>query len=91
MVPLFWALLIAVPMAVAQQTPPDYTSLAKETNFVLKDFSFVSGERLPELRINYVTWGEPQRDKAGKITNAVLLCHGSTGSWRLFSTCEVIQ
>jgi homoserine O-acetyltransferase len=80
------AVLLAVPIATAQQAPVDYASRAKEASFVVKDFAFVTGERLPELRINYATWGEPHRDKAGKITNAILLCHGTMGSWRGFAS-----
>src|SRR5262249_6205977 len=83
---LIVALLLAVPISAAQQAPVDYASRAKEASFVEKDFAFITGERLRELRINYATWGEPQRDKAGKITNAILLCHGTMGSWRGFAS-----
>lgn len=37
------------------------------------------GEALPEVVIAYETWGEPRRDEAGRITNAVLLLHALTG------------
>jgi homoserine O-acetyltransferase len=74
-----------VTIAAAQQGPVDYVARAKEASFIVKDFSFVTGERLQELRINYATWGEPKRDKAGKIINAILLCHGTTGNWRTFA------
>jgi homoserine O-acetyltransferase len=80
------AFFLAGPIAAAQQAPVDYASRAKEASFIAKDFSFVSGERLQELRINYATWGEPHRNKAGKITNAILLCHGTMGSWRAFAS-----
>lgn len=82
---LFIFFLLEVPATTARQTV-DYASSAKEASFVIQDLSFTSGERLPELRINYVTWGEPKRDKTGKITNAILLCHGTTGSWHSFAT-----
>ena len=78
------AFFLHVPIAAAQ-TSVDHASRAKELTFIAKDFSFVSGERLAELRINYATWGEPKRDNAGKITNAILLCHGTMGSWRSFA------
>src|SRR5262245_6478252 len=78
---LIMALLLHIPTVAAQQT-----AVAKESTFVVKDFGFVSGERLAELRINYATWGEPKRDSAGKITNAILLCHGTMGSWRSFAS-----
>jgi homoserine O-acetyltransferase/O-succinyltransferase len=51
-----------------------------EGDFVLKQFAFRSGETLPELRIHYRTYGEPQRDAAGVVRNAVLILHGTTGA-----------
>jgi len=59
-------------------------STGKEGSYVIKNFMFKSGETLEELRINYGTWGEPKRDNTGKITNAVLLCHGTNGRWQMF-------
>ena len=47
---------------------------------VLRDFRFASGETFPELRIHYRTLGSPRRDGAGKVVNAVLILHGTTGS-----------
>jgi homoserine O-acetyltransferase len=47
---------------------------------ILRDFRFASGETLPELRIHYRTLGSPRRDAAGKVVNAVLILHGTTGS-----------
>ena len=45
----------------------------KESSWVARDFRFHSGEVLPELRLNYVTLGDPAND-------AVLILHGTTGS-----------
>ena len=47
---------------------------------VLRDFRFASGETLPELRIHYRTLGRPHRGEGGKVDNAVLILHGTTGS-----------
>jgi homoserine O-acetyltransferase len=55
-----------------------------EGDFVLKDFKFKSGESLPELRLHYRTLGAPRRDAAGRVTNAVLITHGTTGSGAQF-------
>lgn len=52
-------------------------SVRKESDFVIRDFRFQTGEVLPELRIHYVTLGNPKRDTAGRVSNAVLLLHGS--------------
>jgi homoserine O-acetyltransferase len=51
-----------------------------ESDFVIKDFTFGSGETLPELRQHYMTLGTPQRDSRNQISNAVLLLHNTTGS-----------
>ena len=55
-----------------------------EHDFVIRDFTFGSGEGLPRLRIHYRTLGEPRRDAFGKVDNAVLLLHGTTGSGAQF-------
>jgi homoserine O-acetyltransferase len=48
------------------------------------DFAFQNGERLPLLRLHYTVLGTPQRDAAGKVTNAVLLLHATTGTGKTF-------
>ena len=53
-------------------------------DFTIRDFRFRSGQVLPELRIHYYTLGQPRRDAAGRITNAVLILHGTGGSGRQF-------
>jgi homoserine O-acetyltransferase len=55
-----------------------------EGDFVLRDFRFASGETMPELRIHYRTIGEAQKDEKGKVRNAVLITHGTTGSGAQF-------
>lgn len=47
---------------------------------VLHDFRFNSGDVMPALTIGYTTLGEPRRDSQGRIANAVLLLHGTTGT-----------
>jgi homoserine O-acetyltransferase len=54
-------------------------------DFKIKDFAFTSGEKLPELRIHYMTLGTPRRDAVGHVTNAVLVLHGTTGSGQQFA------
>ena len=48
-----------------------------EGDYVLKDFQFVTGETLPELRLHYTTIGSPSNP-------AVLIMHGTTGRGREF-------
>ena len=52
----------------------------RESDFLIKDFRFNSGETLPELRQHYITLGTPQRGAAGQIVNGVLLIHNTTGT-----------
>lgn len=52
----------------------------REGVFVIRDFKFTSGETIAELRLGYTTLGVPLRDSSGRITNAVLLLHGTTGT-----------
>jgi homoserine O-acetyltransferase len=56
----------------------------KEGDFVVRDFKFRSGETLPELRLHYTTFGEPKRDAAGHVTNAVMVLHGTGGTGKSF-------
>src|SRR5581483_5171714 len=63
----------------AQQAPAP-----NEGDFTLHNFRFNSGDTLPELRMHYYTFGQPQKDSSGKTTNAVLILHGTGGSGRQF-------
>ncbi len=67
-------LCVTVAPTTGQPAPP-----RAEGDFVVRDFSLTSGERLAELRQHYTTIGTPARDAQGRITNAVLLLHGSSG------------
>jgi homoserine acetyltransferase len=62
-------------------TAADYPEPASG-DYTLHQFRFASGEELPELRIHYRTLGEPQRDKDGVVTNAVLILHGTSEQTR---------
>ena len=64
----------------AQRSFPDPT----EGDFTIKNFGFSNGSLLPELRIHYTTLGAPARDKAGTVSNAVLILHGTGGSGKAF-------
>ena len=51
-----------------------------EGDFVVRDFRFAGGETLPQLRLHYTTLGEPRRDAKGRVTNAVMVLHGTGGA-----------
>ncbi len=55
-----------------------------EGDFVVHDFHFRSGETLPELRLHYTTLGKAEKNAQGRVTNAVLILHGTGGSGHQF-------
>ena len=58
--------------------------LAAEGDYVVRNFVFRSGEKLPDLRLHYLTLGSPRRDANGNVTNGILVLHGTGGSGRQF-------
>jgi homoserine O-acetyltransferase/O-succinyltransferase len=52
----------------------------REDDFIIRNFTFKSGEVLPALRLHYRTMGVPRRDASGTIVNGVLLLQGNTGT-----------
>src|SRR5439155_1446627 len=57
-----------------------------ERDFPVKNFKSHSGETLPELRSHYTTLGKPARDAQDRVTNAVLILHGTGGTGHQFLT-----
>src|SRR5580692_2529191 len=76
------ALLCCAAASAAQQ--PSQLPPPKGGDYVSHDFHFKSGETLPELRIHYATFGSPARDANSRVTNAVLLLHGTSGTGEQF-------
>lgn len=79
---LVLAALAALAAALGAQSKP-YPA-PRPGDFVLHNYQFASGETLPTLRLHYYTLGVPRRDAAGRVTNAVLVLHGTGGSGRNF-------
>jgi homoserine O-acetyltransferase/O-succinyltransferase len=78
---LVFLVITAAELRAQQATP----ALApQEGDYIAHDFHFKSGETLPELRLHYTTLGKPVRDAKGRVTNAVLILHGTGGSGRNF-------
>jgi homoserine O-acetyltransferase len=48
----------------------------QESDYVIKDYKFVSGESLPEVKLHYRTIGAAKKNAAGEMVNAVLLVAG---------------
>jgi len=55
-----------------------------ESNLNLHDVRLQNGETVELLRLHYSTLGELRRDASGRIANAVLLLHGTTGTGKNF-------
>lgn len=68
--------MLALSAALAQTS--------SEGDFTIPAFRFSSGETLAELRLHYTTLGAPARDASGRVNNAVLIMHGTTGNGRGF-------
>jgi len=84
-VPLLTVLFSATVFSAQQASPAAGAGLTpKEGDYVSRNFHFKSGETLPELRMHYMTFGRPLRDANGRVTNAVMILHGTTGSGAQF-------
>ena len=70
--------LIVLPITAHAQRFPGH-------DYVVHNFRFTDGESLPELRLHYITMGQPRRDTAGVVRNAVMVLHGTTGSGSAFT------
>src|SRR4029079_14631723 len=61
---------------------------AIEGDFTARNFTFCSGQTLPELKLHYRTIGTPRRDASGVVRNALWIGHrtGGTGAGFLSRT-----
>jgi homoserine O-acetyltransferase/O-succinyltransferase len=86
----FLSFFFVATSATAQTTPsaPVAPAVAptkwpvKDNLYVAHNFRFGSGETLPELKLRYLTLGNPHRNASGHVDNAVLLLHGTGGNRR---------
>ena len=79
-----WMMAAVVGLALA--TPQQARAQADTGSFVMQDFRFASGEVLPEVRIHYRTLGHARTAPGGRVTNAVLILHGTGGTGQGFLT-----
>jgi len=75
---ILFSLLLPVLVRGADDPAPN------ESDFILHNFHFSSGETMPELRMHYRTLGKAMKDDKGVTQNAVLIMHGTTGSGAQF-------
>ena len=55
-----------------------------EGDYTLKNFTFDSGETLPQLKVHYRTLGKLHKNTKGHVDNAVLIMHGTGGAGTQF-------
>jgi homoserine O-acetyltransferase len=72
--------LLATTAASAQTAAAPTKWPAQDGTYIIKNFHFGSGESLPELKLHYLTLGQPHRGADGHTDNAVLLLHGTGGN-----------
>jgi len=78
------AAALACGLAYAQTQAPSMQP--KEGDFEAHDFHFQNGQTLPTVKLHYATLGTPTRGADGKVNNAVLLLHGTTGTGSAYLT-----
>lgn len=83
---LFFAALALQPSMIpaAPAAPATTNWPTKDGDVTLTDFKFRSGESLARLNMHYTTLGQPHRNAAGEIDNAVMVLHGTGGSGQQF-------
>lgn len=75
--------LAVLPSCAWTQGLPAHTAEHWDTtegDFVVHNFHFHDGQSLPQLRLHYTTLGKPARDAQGRVSNAVLIMHGTGGA-----------
>lgn len=78
---LLHALILIAALAITGGAhAEDWAAQAEKHIFELEDFEFDTGETLPSITMAAYTLGTPERDENGKITNAIMLLHGTGGS-----------
>jgi homoserine O-acetyltransferase len=76
-----WLAMLTALLCVLQAHAADEWT---QGDFVARDFRFRSGERMDALRLHYLTRGTPKRDADGRVSNAVMILHGTGGSGQQF-------
>ncbi|HEY9535602.1 MAG TPA: alpha/beta fold hydrolase, partial [Mucilaginibacter sp.] len=71
-------LILLLCIAITSKAQIKYPT-PEESDYIIKDFTFESGEKLPELRIHCITVGKQHKNAGGQTDNAVLIMHGTTG------------
>jgi homoserine O-acetyltransferase len=65
-----------------------WTETLKQGDYIVRDFTFKSGEVMRDIKLHYYTLGAPEKDPSGKVTNAVIVMHGTGGTGRQFLSAQ---
>lgn len=76
------AVFLVAGFAVAAHAQTDLPT--QEGDYIARDFHFHDGGSMPSVRLHYTTLGTPARDAQGRVTNAVLILHGTGGDGHQF-------
>ena len=76
--PLIATLAFLATPALAETWP------STDGEVVLKNFTFTSGEKLPEVKMHYTTLGSSHKNRKGEVDNAIMVLHGTGGSGKQF-------
>jgi homoserine O-acetyltransferase/O-succinyltransferase len=77
--------VLAITIVFSASLPAQESPKPVEGDFVIHNFHFRSGESLPDLNLHYATYGKPVMDAGGRVTNAVMVLHGTGGSGQQFT------
>ncbi len=83
--PLFLLLIIGLCIQYTVDAQAKYPAPV-EGDYSINNFSFADGEKIAVLKLHYTIIGKPQTNSEGKVTNAVLIMHGTTGNGNAFLT-----
>src|ERR1700688_1365655 len=84
---LFVAVMCVAATCVSAQIAAPMKGLqTQEGDYVTHDFRFSDGQTLPDVKLHYTTLGTPQHDASGKVTNAVVILHGTNRAGRAWLT-----
>jgi homoserine O-acetyltransferase len=71
------ALTLLTAAGLGQAAPGSWPTA--DGTYTIDHFQFKDGEAIDRLRLHYLTLGQPHRNAAGHVDNAVLLLHGTGG------------
>jgi homoserine O-acetyltransferase/O-succinyltransferase len=75
--------LVFARVSAAQTAAPEHWT-TQEGDFVVHNFHFHDGQAMQDLRLHYTTLGKPAHDSKGRVTNAILIMHGTGGTGAQF-------